>query len=241
LRRALAAAALVVLLTACNGGSGSGAEVTVFAASSLTEVFQAIDPDARYNFAGSDELATQIREGGGADVFAAASPKYPGELHDAGLVEKPQTFATNKLVLIVPEDNPAGIQSVHDLGKPGVKLVVGAEGVPIGDYTRSVLENMGASNVLDNVVSQEEDVKGVVSKVSLGEADAGFVYATDVKPVADKVAVIDLPEDAQARVEYQIAIVRESEHADAAQQFVDLVLGQDGQAALRLAGFGPVP
>jgi molybdate transport system substrate-binding protein len=241
LRRALAAAALVVLLTACNGGSGSGAEVTVFAASSLTEVFQAIDPDARYNFAGSDELATQIREGGGADVFAAASPKYPGELHDAGLVEKPQTFATNKLVLIVPEDNPAGIQSVDDLGKPGVKLVVGAEGVPIGDYTRSVLENMGASNVLDNVVSQEEDVKGVVSKVSLGEADAGFVYVTDVKPVADKVAVIDLPEDAQAEVEYQIAIVRESEHADAAQQFVDLVLGQDGQAALRLGGFGPVP
>jgi len=241
LRRALAAAALVVLLTACGGGSGSGDEVTVFAASSLTEVFQAIDPDARYNFAGSDELATQIREGGGADVFAAASPKFPEELYEAGLVEKPQTFATNNLVLIVPKDNPAGIQSVHDLGRPGVKLVVGAEGVPIGDYTRTVLENMGASDVLDNVVSQEEDVKGVVSKVSLDEADAGFVYTTDVKPVADKVAVLDLPEEAQARVEYQIAIVKEAEHADAAHQFVDLALGQDGQGALRLAGFGPVP
>ena len=213
----------------------------MFAASSLTEAFRAIDPDARYNFAGSDELATQIREGGGADVFAAASTKYPGELYEAGLVEKPQTFATNELVLIVPHDNPAGIQSVDDLGKPGVKLVVGAEGVPIGDYTRTVLENMGASDVLDNVVSQEEDVKGVVSKVSLGEADAGFVYATDVKPVADKVTAIDPPADAQAQVEYQIAVVREAERADAAHQFVDLVLGQDGQASLRLAGFGPAP
>jgi molybdate transport system substrate-binding protein len=241
LRCVLAAAALTVLLTACGGGSGSGGDVTVFAASSLTEVFQALDPNAQYNFAGSDELATQIQEGGGADVYAAASPKYLEQLFANGLVEEPKTFATNKLILIVPKDNRAGIESVDDLGKAGVKLVVGAEGVPIGDYTRTVLENMNATDVLDNVVSQEEDVKGVVSKVSLGDADAGFVYATDVEPVADKVTAIDLPADAQAQVEYQIAVVRDTEHHDAAQKFVDLVLGQDGQNALRLAGFGAAP
>jgi molybdate transport system substrate-binding protein len=213
----------------------------VFAASSLTEVFQVLDPTARFNFAGSDELATQIQEGGGADVYAAASPKYPRQLYDAGLVDKPRTFATNKLVLIVPKDNPAKIHSVGDLRKRGVKLVIGAEGVPVGDYTRTVLEKMNATDVLGNVASEEDDVKGVVSKISLGEADAGFVYVTDVQPVADKVTAIDLPADAQAQVEYQIAIVKDAEHHDAAQQFVDIVLGQDGQTALRLAGFGTAP
>lgn len=228
------------MLTACGGGRDAGSEpITVFAASSLTEVFQAIDPDAEYNFAGSDDLATQIKEGASPDVYAAASPKYPDELFAAGLIEQPQIFATNKLVLVVPKANPAGIHSVADLAQDGVKLVVGAEGVPIGDYTRKVLENMGASNVLENVVSEEDDVKGVVSKVSLGEADAGFVYATDVKPVADKVTTIELPEAAQARVEYPISVVKGTEHEEAARNYVDLVLGPEGQQALADAGFDP--
>jgi molybdate transport system substrate-binding protein len=211
----------------------------VYAASSLTEVFQAIDPNAAFNFAGSDDLATQIKENAPADVYAAASPKYPEELFKAGLVEKPQVFATNRLVLIVPTSNPAGIESVADLGRKGVKLVIGAEGVPIGDYTRKVLENMGATNVLTNVVSQEDDVKGVVGKVALGEADAGFVYVTDVKPVADKVTAIELPAAAQAEVKYEIAVVKDAPHRDAAHAFVDQVLGSEGQAKLAAAGFGP--
>jgi molybdate transport system substrate-binding protein len=211
----------------------------VYAASSLTEVFQAIDPNAAFNFAGSDDLATQIKENAPADVYAAASPKYPEELFKAGLVEKPQVFATNRLVLIVPTSNPAGIESVADLGRKGVKLVIGAEGVPIGDYTRKVLENMGATNVLTNVVSQEDDVKGVVGKVALGEADAGFVYVTDVKPVADKVTAIELPAAAQAEVKYEIAAVKDAPHRDAAHAFVDQVLGSEGQAKLAAAGFGP--
>jgi len=210
----------------------------VYAAASLTEVFQAIDPNAAFNFAGSDDLATQIKENAPADVYAAASPKYPEELFKAGLVEKPQVFATNRLVLIVPTSNPAGIESVADLGRKGVKLVIGAEGVPIGDYTRKVLENMGATNVLTNVVSQEDDVKGVVGKVALGEADAGFVYVTDVKPVAAKVRAIELPDSAQARVEYEIAVVKATDHRGAAQEFVDRVLGKDGRRALLKAGFG---
>jgi molybdate transport system substrate-binding protein len=232
-----------LLAASCGGDDESSAGdlegLTVFAAASLTEVFQEIAPDATFNFAGSDELATQIREGAPADVYAAASPKYPGELFDEGLVDEPRIFATNRLVLIVPPDNPAGIESVDDLRAEGVKLVIGAEGVPIGDYTRTVLENMGANDVLNNVVSNEEDVKGVVGKVTSGAADAGFVYVTDANAAGDDVQAIELPEDAQAVVEYPIAIVVASEDQEAAQEFVDLVLGEEGQEALAAAGFGP--
>ncbi len=238
MRRVGAAIALAAVLGACGGGGAGSGPLTVFAASSLTEVFQAVDPSAEYNFAGSDDLATQIKEGANPDVYAAASPKYPDELFAARLIEQPQIFATNKLVLIVPKANPAGIHSVADLAQDGVKLVVGAEGVPIGDYTRKVLENVGASDVLANVVSEEDDVKGVVSKVSLGEADAGFVYATDVKPVADKLTTIELPEEAQAKVEYPIAVVKGADDEEAARAFVELVLGPEGRQALDQAGFG---
>jgi len=232
----------LVALAGCGGATGGGDSndhATVFAAASLTEVFPQIDPAATFNFAGSDDLATQITEGAPADVFAAASTKYPDQLYENGLVDKPEVFATNKLVLIVPKDNPANIQSVDDLLNPDVKLVIGAEGVPIGDYTRTVLENMGASEVLDQVVSEEDDVKGVVSKVSLGEADAGFVYVTDVKPVDDKVTAIELPDEAQAVVQYEIAVVKDAPHHDVAHEFVEQVLGDAGQAKLQAAGFGP--
>ena len=241
-RRALFALALLAFV-GCGGGATGGGSAndhpTVFAASSLTEVFPQIDPAATYNFAGSDDLATQITEGAPADVFAAASTKYPDQLYEDGLVDKPEVFATNRLVLIIPKDNPAGIRSVDDLRDPDVKLVIGAEGVPIGDYTRTVLENMGATDVLDQVVSEEDDVKGVVGKVSLGEADAGFVYVTDVRPVKDKVTAIELPAKAQAEVQYEIAVVKDAPHHDAAHEFIEQVLGEEGQAQLQAAGFGP--
>ena len=242
MRRAAFGLVLLIALAGCGGGTGGGdsnQQATVFAASSLTEVFPQIDPGATYNFAGSDDLATQIQQGSPADVFAAASPKYPDQLYADGLADKPEVFATNRLVLIVPKPNPAGIKSVDDLRGKDVKLVIGAEGVPIGDYTRTVLENMGASDVLDQVVSQEDDVKGVVGKVALGEADAGFVYVTDVKPVADKVTAIELPAAAQAEVTYKIAVVKDAPHHDAAHAFVEHVLGSEGQAKLAAAGFGP--
>jgi molybdate transport system substrate-binding protein len=233
-RRALVGALLVLALAGCGGDD---AELTVYAAASLTEVFQELDADARFNFAGSDELATQIREGARVDVYAAASPRYPDELMDEGLLEQPQVFATNRLVLVVPSDNPAGIDSVDDLN--GVRLVVGAEGVPVGDYTRTVLESMGASEALDSVVSNEDDVKGVVGKVASGEADAGFVYVTDYNAARDELRAIELPEDAQAVVEYPIAVVAETENREAAEAFVELVLSDKGQQALADAGFGP--
>lgn len=228
----LAAAAM---LAACGGDDGS---LTVFAAASLREVFPKIGADARYSFAGSDELAIQIREGAPADVYAAASPRYPADLAGEGLVEQPVVFATNRLVLVVPGDNPARIGSVDDLGEDGVRLVIAASDVPAGDYTRRVLETLGREDVLARVVSEEADVKGVVSKVALGEADAGFVYATDVAPIEDDVDVIELPEDAQPEVEYSVAVVRGSEREREARAFVERLLGGAGREALREAGFG---
>jgi molybdate transport system substrate-binding protein len=221
-----------------NPGGGELEGLTVFAAASLTEVFEELAPDVRFNFAGSDELATQIREGAPADVYAAASPRYPDELFAEELVEEPQVFATNRLVLVVPSDNPAEVESVEDLRADGVKLVVGAEGVPVGDYTRTVLENMGATDVLDSVVSNEDDVKGVVGKAASGEADAGFVYVTDYNAAQEDLEAFELPEDAQAEVEYPIAVVSNTENREAAEAFVELVLGEDGRQALENAGFG---
>ncbi|HZB85978.1 MAG TPA: molybdate ABC transporter substrate-binding protein [Gaiellaceae bacterium] len=228
----LAAAAT---LAACGGDDGT---LTVFAAASLREVLPNIDPHPRYSFAGSDELALQIREGAPADVYAAASPRHPAELAEEGLVERPVVFATNRLVLVVPSDNPAGIGAVGDLGREGVRVVVAAAGVPAGDYTRQVLETLGREDVLAQVVSEEADVKGVVSKVALGEADAGFVYATDVAPVEDDVDVIELPDEAQPEVEYSVAVVRGSEREREARAFVERLLGPAGREALREAGFG---
>jgi molybdate transport system substrate-binding protein len=230
-------------LAGCAGGDGDDDEpLTVFAAASLTEVFRELSPDTRFNFAGSDELATQIREGARADVYAAASPRYPEELRDEGLVEEPTAFATNRLVLIVPTENPAGLDSVRDVacapaGEPRVKLVIGAAGVPIGDYTREALASLWRP-LSRCVVSEEEDVKGVVGKVALGEADAGFVYATDARAAGDAVRAIELPADLQADVRYLVAVVADSDRADEARAFVDLLLRDRGRRLLREAGFG---
>jgi molybdate transport system substrate-binding protein len=235
---ALVAVALTAAGCADAQGGSSSAPLQVFAAASLTDVFPRLDDRPRYQFAGSDELALQIREGAGADVFAAASPKYPLELYQEGLVEKPVVFATNRLVLIVPEDNPADISSVHDLRDPDVRLVIGADGVPVGDYTRQILKRLGELDLLKHVASEEQDVKGVVSKVRLGEADAGFVYVTDAQPARNDVSSIALPAEAQPTVEYMAAVVTGAPHVSAANDFLELLLSARGRAALEPAGFG---
>jgi molybdate transport system substrate-binding protein len=212
--------------------------LAIFAAASLTGVFPQIDHAPKFQFAGSDQLAFQITQGAHADVFAAASPKYPQQLYAQGLCSKPAAFATNTVVLIVPRANPARIDSVYDLQRDGVKLVIGAQGVPIGDYTRKLLANLGLSSVLKNVVSQEDDVKYVVAKVALGEADAGFVYRTDVKPVGNKVFRIAIPAAGQPTVQYQLCIPTTRQHPQLAAAFVREVLSKRGRAALRRAGFG---
>jgi molybdate transport system substrate-binding protein len=169
--------ALVVALVALAlPGSVSGAgPITVFAAASLTEVFPRIDKKPRYSFAGSDQLALQIRQGAPVDVYAAASPKSTQLLYRDGFVSKPVVFATNKLIILVPRSNPAHVADVYDLRRAGLKVVIGDRTVPIGTYTRQILDTLGITNdVMKNVVSQETDVKGIVTKVALGEADAGF-------------------------------------------------------------------
>jgi molybdate transport system substrate-binding protein len=228
-------AALALFAAGCGGGDDG---LTVFAAASLTDVFLRLEGDARFNFAGSDELATQLREGARADVYAAANVAYPAELHAEGLLARPHVFATNKLVLIVPRDNPARIRAVGDLAREGVKLVVGAQGVPIGDYTREVLVKLGQRRVLRGVVSEEQDVKGVVSKVAQGEADAGFVYRTDVRTAAGDVRLITLPARAQAQVEYAAAVVSDTRRRDEAEDFLAGLLDRNGRRELRRAGFG---
>ncbi len=233
------AVGLALALASCGGADERGAEdeVTVYAAASLTEVFRTLDPGARYDFAGSDELATRIREGAPADVYAAASSKYPQELYRDGLVERPVAFASNRLVAIVPKDNAAGIETVEDVARPGTKLVVAAAGVPVGDYTREVLGELHLRRALRNVVSNEDDVKGVLGKVSLGEADAGFVYATDATAAGARVVVVELPTGSQPAIEYQLAVVANSAHKESAEAFVRRVLGPDGRKALAAAGF----
>ena len=237
-RRLVATALLAGLLAAPATAGERAPKLTVFAAASLTEAFQAFDPAEAYSFAGSNTLAAQIKQGAPADVFASASPQYTQDLFRAGLVEKPVTFATNRLVLIVPKSNPAGVTSVYDLAGKSVKLVVAAPAVPVGSYTRTVLRKLGLSSVLAKVVSQESDVKGVVGKVALGQADAGFVYVTDVKPVAAEVTSIRLPAWAQPRVRYEVAVVSSSGQKAAARAWVTRLRGKSGQAALVRAGFG---
>jgi molybdate transport system substrate-binding protein len=215
--------------------------ITVLAAASLTNIFPMIDQGPRYSFGGSDTLAAQIRQGAPADVFAAANTTLPNQLYTQGLVDKPVLFTRNRLVLVVPSANPAGIGSVYDLAKPATKLVVAAPTVPVGSYTRTVLKQMGLSAVLANVVSQETDVRSVLGKVALGEADAGFVYATDAQSVAGQVKVLKIPAWAQPKVVYALAIVSASPNKAAARQFVAEVLSKAGQAKLVAAGFLPLP
>jgi molybdate transport system substrate-binding protein len=212
---------------------------TVLAASSLTEVLPRIDPDVRASFGGSNQLAQQIRQGFPFDVFLSASPVYTQALAGEGLVRRPVAFATNSLVLITPRANPAQLRTVYDLSKrQKLRLVVAGPKVPIGLYTRQVLKRLGLLKVLRKTVSQETDVKGIVGKVALGEADAGFVYATDVRSVAGKVRVIRIPAIAQPDVVYEAAIASKARDLEAAQAFLIRLLGPEGRNALRAYGFG---
>ena len=215
------------------------AKLTVYAAASLTNVFPQIDSSPQYSFGASNTLAAQIQLGAPADVFASANLALPLQLFQKGVCTQPVVFTRNALVLIVPKSNPAGIRSVYDLQKQGVKLDVAAPGVPAGSYTRQILKNMALTNVLSNVVSNETDVREVLAKVALGEADAGFVYSTDAKTVPGQVSVLRMPAWAQPKVQYGICVVRSSPNAAAAEAFVRRVLSKAGQAKLLAAGFLP--
>jgi molybdate transport system substrate-binding protein len=255
MRRPLAIAAVLALALAGCGGGGSGegrsTELVVFAAASLTEAFgqigagfeaEQVDEGVNvvFNFGPSDGLATQIQEGAPADVFASASGRWMDAVaEDPGVAERAD-FVRNRLVVLVPADNQAAIEGIEDLARDGVKLVLAAEDVPAGGYAREALGNAGILDAaLANLVSNEEDVKAVVQKVLLGEADAGIVYVTDVTDeIAGQVRAIDIPDDVNVIATYPIAVVEGSERADLAGRFVNYVRA-DGQPALRAAGFLP--
>ena len=235
----LGAALLVVLPQIAQARPQATPRLTILAAASLTEVFPRIDRRPAYSFGGSNQLALQIRQGAPADVFASAAPNFTQDLFKERRVERPRTFASNKLVLAVPRSNPAGLSSVFDLRRKSVKLVIGTARVPIGAYTRQVLRNLGMTSVLSKVVSEEPDVKSIVGKVALGEADAGFVYRTDVLPVRDRVRAIAIPTWAQPKVRYEIAVVRSSRNKAAARAWVRMILtNARARRLLTQAGFG---
>jgi molybdate transport system substrate-binding protein len=251
------AMAAIFVATACGGsssGSGSGGSsggtLTVFAAASLTNAFG--DLEKRYeqqhpgwkvtlNLAGSDQLAAQIEQHAPADVFAAASPRYPEQLQGEHLLGRTTSFATNSLLLVTPRANPAHIETAADLAKGDAKVVVADPAVPLGSYTEDVLGNLGLDETTLNVVSREQDAEAVLAKVTSGEADAGFVYVTDARSQRAKLREIGFPASADATATYPIGIVSYSKHTKAAQQWIDLVNSPQGQAVLKRFGFGAAP
>ncbi len=242
LRRVIAGA-----LAACAAVSAAAAvpcvaqATTVYAATSLRDAFPRIDGGMTFGFGGSNTLQLQIERGAPADVFASAGPREPQALYRAKKCGRPAVFATNVLVLIVPKRNPAGITSVYDLRRGSPKrIAVGAAGVPVGSYTRRLLARMRLSSALTrNVVSNESNVGGVVTKVALGSAVAGFVYATDAKIASGRLRAIRLPAWAQPPIRYEFCIVRRAGGDRAgAQRFVNKVRSARGRRLLDAAGFG---
>jgi molybdate transport system substrate-binding protein len=237
----LVALVLAALALTVGAADARVTGITVYAASSLTDVYPQIDSGPKYSFGASSTLAAQITQGAPADVFASANTTIPDQLFAKGLVLKPVVFTRNRLVLVVPTANPAGIHSVYDLRKPRIKLVIAASKVPVGSYTLKVLKRLGLTRALANVVSRESDVRGVLAKVALGEADAGFVYSTDAKTVPGKVKLITIPAKAQPNVTYALAVVASSGSKAAAQAFINEVRSEAGQKKLLAAGFLALP
>ena len=236
-----------------SSGGGSSEDPTrlvVSAASSLTEALEQCAPqfgdaenaDVKLSFAGSDELAAQIRQGAPVDVYAAANTKLPDELNADGLLDTPVEFAANEFVLAVPRDS--GISSVEDVAKEGTTVVVGSESVPVGAYTRETLAKLPPDQekaILANVRSNEPDVKGIVGKLTQGAADAGFVYVTDVNATNGELKAIELPAELEPQVTYGAGVVTKANQPDLARRFVDGLTDGDCADALKAEGFGPAP
>jgi molybdate transport system substrate-binding protein len=217
--------------------------LTVYAAASLHDAFPKIDGAQTYSFLGSNQLQAQIERGAPADVFASASPNEARALFRAGLCTRPVTFATNVLVLVTPRGNPGHVRSVYSLRTGSRRLSVGTAGVPIGAYTRQVLARLRLTSILrTNRVSLDPNVAAITSKVALGSADAGFVYATDAKSVNDRTDTVSLPRWAQPPVRYGMCVVRRAGvDTGAANAFIAKVRSTDGRRILRSYGFGLPP
>ena len=240
---------LALGIAGCGSSDDDGdVDVLVSAATSLKSAFtsygdQFDDAEARFSFAGSDELAAQIQQGVKPDVYAAANTKLPDELFKKGLVEKPTVFAGNRLVLAVPAED-AKVASLEDLRQEGVNVAIGAPSVPVGSYTRTVLGKLPASQseaILANVRSEEPDVAGITGKLTQGAVDAGFVYISDVRGTDGKLEAIELPEEAQPSVSYGVAVVKGAKQPEQAKAFIDGLVSGPGRQQLEPAGFEPPP
>jgi len=240
--------AVALLAVGCGDDEPAADErprLIVSAAASLTDALTVCSrefegADVRLSFGGSDELAAQIRQGVRPDVFAAANTRLPEELASEDLLETPVEFATNELVMALPGDERE-IERVEDLAAPGVRLVIGAETVPVGSYTRDVLGHLPAGvreQILANVRSEEPDVRGVVGKLTQGAADAGFVYLTDI---TGDLTAVELPPELQPTVAYGAGVVKGTEQQELAQRYLDGLTDGPCADALREEGFGPPP
>ena len=243
------------IAAAPDGGREDGATLLVFAAASLRDVFSDLGTTferghpgvkAQFNFAGSQTLEAQIEQGAPADVFASADTKHMDAALRAGLVDAPKVFATNSPVIVVPADNPGHVKSLADLTKVK-RLVIGTPEVPIGIYTMRILAKASAqlgpdfpARVQARVASREFNVRQVLAKVSLGEADAGIVYRTDARSAGDKVRIVEIPAEFNVVADYPIATVIRAPNAELARAWVALVTGPTGQVALERAGFGTI-
>lgn len=237
-------AALALALGGCAGGDGEP-RLTVLGASSSTEALERYGEsfegaEVRSSFAGSDQLAAQIRQGAKADVFASADTGYPAQLHREGLAEKPVVFARNRLIVVVPDDG--SVKALADLARPGMKIVIGDPSVPVGAYTRKVLGRLPAGErqaILANVRSEEPEVSSVLAKVTSGGADAGLVYVTDAKTTAGQVRTVPIPPRLQPDVAYAAAVLTTSAEPALAHRYLAGLLHGRGAADLRRAGFLP--
>lgn len=242
------------------GAAGVPAELNVFAAASLTDAFkeigrsfEAAQPGTTvvFNFAGSQQLAQQIGQGAAVDVFASANLAQMTAVIEEGRVVSgaERIFAHNRLLVAYPAENPAGLASLHDLAAPGVKLVLAAKEVPVGRYSLEFLDKASQDPafgpayrqaVMENIVSYEQNVRAVLSKVVLAEADAGIVYGSDVASVAtDEVGTIDIPDELNVIASYPMAVISDARQPELARQFVDYVLSSEGQAILERYGITP--
>lgn len=263
LYRLISIAFLAALAAACTAPAtsvpGSGT-LTVFAAASLTEAFtelgrqfEAGHPGLKtvFNFAGSQQLAHQIAQGAPVDVFASANSRQLDAAIESGRIVSgtQKTFVNNRLIVLYPKDNPADLNELKDLARPGLRLVLAAKEVPAGQYALDFLDKAAADaayggafkdGVLKNVVSYEENVRSVLSKVVLGEADAGIVYTSDIGQAdAGQVGRIDIPDRLNVLAAYPIAVVADSPHPDLAIAWIEWVLSSQGQAILSQYGFIP--
>lgn len=240
--------ALVALLAGCGSSGGDRGELLVSAATSLKSAFasygeQFDDAEVQFSFAGSDDLAAQIRTGARPDVFASANRTLPEQLFEEGLVERPRVFAANRLVLAVPA-GATRVERFADLTRNGVTIAIGATGVPIGAYTRKTLAPLDRTTraaIFANVRSEEPDVGGIAAKLGQGAVDAGFLYVTDVAAANGRLRAIELPERLRLNVAYAVAIVKDAPHRAAAEAFVGGLLDGAGAGALQAAGFAPPP